>query len=46
VLSREATNTNVIAFDLNRSGLKPTIYRTHDHANHYTIDGCFRELAL
>jgi hypothetical protein len=39
VLSGEATNTNFVVFDLTRSGLEPTIYRTRDeHVNHYTTD--------
>ena len=48
VLSGEATNINLIVFDLTRSGLEPTIYRrarlewdyrTQDeHANHYNTD--------
>jgi hypothetical protein len=37
MLSREATNTNIIVFGLTRSGLEPTIYRIRGkHANHYT----------
>ena len=39
VLSREATNTNFIVFDLTRSGFEPTIYHTRgEHANDYTTD--------
>ena len=35
MLSRDATNTNLIVFDLNRSGLEPTIYHTPgEHVNH------------
>ena len=35
LLSREATNTNLIVFGLTRSGIGPTIYRTGvEHANH------------
>jgi hypothetical protein len=34
-----ATNTNLIVFDLIRSGIEPTIYRIRgEHANHYTTD--------
>ena len=37
VLSGEATNTNFIVFDLTRSGLESTIYRTQgEHANDTT----------
>jgi hypothetical protein len=39
VLSGEATHTNFIVFDLTRSGLEPTIYRTRgEHANHHKAD--------
>ena len=39
MLSREATNTNLIVFGLMWSGLEHTIYRTRDeHANPYTTD--------
>jgi hypothetical protein len=39
MLSGEATDTNLIVFGLNRSGIEPTIYRTRgEHANHYTTD--------
>ena len=39
VLSREATNTNFIAFGLTRSMPEPTIYHTGGyHTNHYTTD--------
>jgi hypothetical protein len=38
-ISREATNTNFIAFDLNQSGFEPSIYASQgQHANHYTTD--------
>jgi len=37
MLSGEATNTNLIVFDLTRSGLEPMIYRTRGgNANNYT----------
>ena len=39
VLSKEATNTNLIVIGVTQSGLEPTTYHTQDqHANHYTID--------
>ena len=39
VLSKEATNTNVIVFGLTWPGLEHMIYRTRgEHANHYAID--------
>ena len=39
MLSREATNTNLIVFGLTRQGLEPTIYCTRgEHGNHYTTD--------
>jgi hypothetical protein len=38
VLSGEAINTNFIVFGLTRSRLEPTIYRTREHASHYTND--------
>ena len=39
MLSREATNTNLIVFGSTRSGIELTIYRTREkHANHYTTD--------
>ena len=39
MLSREAKDSNVIVFNLTRSGLEPTIYRTRgEHANYYTTD--------
>ena len=39
VLSREATNTNVIVFGLTQSGFVPSIYHTRgEHANHYATD--------
>jgi hypothetical protein len=49
VLSREATNTDFIAFGLTRPGLELTIYRTRsEHANHYTTDAviCYDECVL
>ena len=37
--SGEATNTNLIAFDLTRSGLEPTFYPTQGElSNQYTTD--------
>jgi hypothetical protein len=39
VLSGETTNTNLIAFDLIRSGLEATIYPTQGElSNHYPTD--------
>jgi hypothetical protein len=39
MISKEATNTNVIVFSLTRPWLERTIYRTRgEHANHYTTD--------
>ena len=39
MLSGEATDTNLIVFDLTRSGLEPTIYCTRGkHANQYTTN--------
>ena len=39
VLSREATNTNLIVFGLTRPRLEPTVYHTRgEHANHYATD--------
>ena len=42
--SGEATNTNLIVFDLTRSGLETMIYHTREeHPNHYTTDAFFRQ---
>jgi len=41
VLSGEATHINFIVFGLTRSWLEPTIYRTREHANNYTIDAIY-----
>jgi hypothetical protein len=39
VLSREASNANVIVFGLTRLESEPTIYHTRsEHANHYTAE--------
>ena len=39
MLNVEATNTNLIVFDLTQSELEPTIYRNRgEHDNHYTTD--------
>jgi hypothetical protein len=39
MLSRKATNTNLIVFGLTQPGLEPMIYHTRgEHANHYTTD--------
>jgi hypothetical protein len=36
---REAANTNVTVFGLNRLGLEPTFYRHREkHANHHITD--------
>jgi hypothetical protein len=46
VLTEEATNANLLVFDLTRTGLEPTIYRTWaELANHYTgTDACGSQL--
>jgi len=39
LLSGEATNANLIVFDLSRLGHEPTIYSTRgEHYNNYTTD--------
>jgi hypothetical protein len=39
VLTRKASNANVIVFGLTRQESEPTIYRTRsEHANHYTAE--------
>ena len=39
MLSAQAANTNIIVFDLTRSGLEPSIYSTRgEHANQYSTD--------
>ena len=41
VLTGEATNPNLMVFDLTRLGLEPTIYHTQsEHVNLYTTDRC------
>jgi hypothetical protein len=45
MFSGEATNTYFIVFDLTKSGVEPTIYRTQgDHPNHYKIDAVYQIL--
>jgi hypothetical protein len=38
MLSREAANTNFIVFEVWLVRVKTMIYRTWEHANHYTTD--------